>query len=139
MLLIIVNDVREAEEERIAATKAKEEEMRERVKDAPVFQVVERKCVKYIVKTYSTLADKDYGLNNSAELRKVLKKNDDELFEWATKSYTGPNKWYSIVPISRKIEIFDYTLSFESNKELFVFGSTYSSPEIFEEIKTKDL
>lgn len=133
------NEVRKAEEERIAAVKAKEEEMQKKVKDAPVFQVVERKCVKYTVKQYSSFVDKDYGLNNSAELRKVLKKNDDELFEWATKAYVGPNKWYSITPISREVEIFDYTLSFESNEELFVFGSTYSSPEYFKAIMIKNL
>lgn len=133
--------VRQAEEERIKAAEEAQKELEEKVKNAPVFEVKETKTVKYKVNSASSFCDKDYGLDSVETLTNALNLDDDELYEWACKSYSGEKGWYSLRPIERTKKTFDYVLAFSSDSDdsLYTFVSDESSPEYFYELKTDDV
>ena len=132
--------VREAEEERIKAAEEAQKEFEEKVKNAPVFEVKETKTVKYNVAQDYRFYDKDYGLADTEVLTNALNLNDEDLYEWACKSYHGEKSWYSVMPIKRSEKIFDYVLAFSSNdgESLYTFVSDECSPESFDELVTDE-
>lgn len=133
--------VRKAEEERIKAAEEAQRELEEKAKNAPVFEVKETKTVKYKVNSAYSFCDKDYGLDSVETLTNALNLDDDELYEWACKSYSGEKGWYSLRPIERTKKTFDYVLAFSSDSDdsLYTFVSDESSPECFYELKTDDV
>lgn len=130
--------VRKAEEERIKAAEEAQRELEEKAKNAPVFEVKETKTVKYKVNSAYSFCYKDYGLDSVETLTNALNLDDDELYEWACKSYSGEKGWYSLRPIERTKKTFDYVLAFSSDSDdsLYTFVSDESSPECFHELKT---
>lgn len=133
--------VRKAEEERIKAAEEAQRELEEKAKNAPVFEVKETKTIKYKVNSAYSFCDKDYGLDSVETLTNALNLDDDELYEWACKSYSGEKGWYSLRPIERTKKTFDYVLTFSSDSDdsLYTFVSDESSPEYFYELKTDDV
>lgn len=133
--------VRKAEEERIKAAEEAQKEFEEKVKSAPVFEVKETKAVKYVVADSYKLYKEDYGLADVEVLTNALNLNDDDLYEWALKAYSGEKSWYIARPIERTEKIFDYVLTFSSDSDdsLYTFVSDESSPEYFYEFKTDDV
>lgn len=83
----------------------------------------------------------DYGLADVEVLANALNLNDDNLYEWALKAYSGEKSWYITRPIKRTEKIFDYVLTFSSDSDdsLYTFVSDESSPEYFYELKTDDV
>lgn len=132
--------VREAEEERIKAAEEAQRELEEKAKNAPIFEVKETKTVKYVVAQDYMFYDKDYGLADVVTLTNALNLNDEDLYEWARKSYHGEKSWYSVIPIKRFEKIFDYVLAFSSDdgKSLYTFISDECSPESFDELETTE-
>ncbi|MFC2629436.1 MAG: hypothetical protein ACFNX8_03395, partial [Lancefieldella rimae] len=106
--------VRRAEEDRIEAEKEAQKELEEKAKNAPVFEVKEIKTVKYKVAQDYKFYDKDYGLADTEVLTNALNLNDEDLYEWAHKSYHGEKSWYSVIPIERSENTYDYVLAFSS-------------------------
>lgn len=132
------NGVREAEEARIKAAEEAQRELEEKAKNAPVFEVKETKTVRYEVADDYRFYKKDYGLADVETLTNALNLNDEDLYEWADKSYHGEDKWYSVMPIKRCERTFDYTLTYCSDDEtdLHIFVSETYDPECFTEIET---
>lgn len=130
--------VRKAEEERIKAEKEAQEELKEKAKNAPVFSVKETKTVKYKVAQDYKFYDKDYGLADTEVLTNALSLNDEDLYEWACKSYHGEKSWHSVIPIERSEKTFDYVFAFSSDdgESLYTFISDECSPESFDELVT---
>lgn len=129
--------VRQAEEERIKAAEEAQKELEEKAKNAPVFEVKETKTVKYEVASAYKFCDKDYGLADVKTLTDALNLSDEELCEWACKSYSGEKGWYSFSPIKRTEKIFDYTLMYyvdDNETDLRTFVSEEGWPENFEEL-----
>lgn len=128
--------VRKAEEERIKAEKEAQEELKEKAKNAPVFSVKETKTVKYEVASAYKFCDKDYGLDSVETLTNALNLNDEKLYEWACKSYSGEKGWYSFRPIKHTEKTFDYVLSYYNDDEtdLQAFVSEEGWPENFEKL-----
>lgn len=135
------NGVREAEEARVKAAEEAQKELEEKAKNAPVFEVKETKAIKYTVNSAYSFCDKDYGLDSVETLTNALNLNDDDLYEWALKTYSGEKSWYTTRPIERTEKIFDYVLAFSSDSDdsLYTFVSDESSPEYFYELKTDDV
>lgn len=133
--------VREAEEARIKAAEEAQRELEEKAKNAPVFEVKETKAVKYVAADSYRLYKEDYGLADVEVLTNALNLNDDDLYEWALKTYSGEKSWYITRPIERTEKIFDYVLTFSSDSDdsLYTFVSDESSPEYFYELKTDDV
>lgn len=132
------NGVREAEEERIKAAEEAQRELEEKAKNAPVFEVKETKTVKYKVASDYGFYEERYGLADTEVLTNALNLNDDDLYEWALKSYSRERSWYSVTPIERSEKIFDYVLTFSSDdgESLYTFVSDECSPESFDELVT---
>lgn len=132
------NGVREAEEARVKAAEEAQRELEEKAKNAPVFEVKETKTVSYKVAQYYRFYEKDYGLADVVTLTNALNLNDEDLYEWARKSYHGEKSWYSVIPIERSERIFDYMLALASDdgESLFTFISDEYSPESFDELET---
>lgn len=130
--------VRQDEEERIKAAEEAQREFEEKVKNAPVFEVKETKAVKYAATDSYGFCKEDYGLADVEMLTNVFNLNDDDLYEWALKTYIGEKSWYITRPIERTEKIFDYVLTFSSDSDdsLYTFVSDESSPEYFYEFKT---
>ena len=130
--------VREAEEARVKAAEEAQREFEEKVKNAPVFEVKETKTVKYVATDSYRFCKEDYGLADVEVLTNALNLNDDDLYEWALKTYSGEKSWYITRPIERTEKIFDYVLAFSSDSDdsLYIFVSDESSPEYFYEFKT---
>lgn len=130
--------VRRAEEERIKAAEEAQKEFEEKAKNAPVFSVKETKTVKYKVAQDYKFYDKDYGLADTEVLTNALNLNDEDLYEWAGKSYHGEKSWWSVIPIERSEKTFDYVLAFSSDDSdsLYTFVSDECSPESFDELVT---
>lgn len=128
--------VRRAEEERIEAEKEAQKEFEEKAKNAPVFSVKETKTVKYEVANAYKFCDKDYGLADVKTLTDALNLSDEELYEWACKSYSGEKGWYSFRPIKRTEKTFDYVLAYYNDDEtdLQAFVSEEGCPENFEKL-----
>lgn len=126
--------VRQAEEERIKAEEEAQKEFEEKVKNAPVFFVKETKTVKYKVASAYKFCDKSYGLDDVKTLTDTLNLNDEDLYEWACKSYSGEKGWYSFSPIKRTEKTFDYTFTYYNGDktDLRVFVSEEEWPESFE-------
>ena len=135
------NGVREAEEARIKAAEEAQRELEEKVKNAPVFEVKETKAVKYVAADSYRLCKEDYDLADVEVLTNAFNLNDDDLYEWALKTYSGEKSWYTTRPIERTEKIFDYVLTFSSDSDdsLYTFVSNESSPEYFYELKTDDV
>ena len=133
--------VREAEEARIKAAEEAQKELEEIAKNAPVFKVKKTKTVSYEVADDYRFYKKDYGLADVEVLTKVLNFNDEDLYEWADKSYHGENSWYSVMPIKRFEKTFDYVLTYSSGNEddLHTFVSETYDPENFTELETNDV
>lgn len=133
--------VRQDEEERIKAAEEAQKEFEEKVKNAPVFEVKETKTVKYTVADSYRFYKEDYGLADVDVLTNVLNLDDDGLYTWALKAYSGEKSWYIARPIERTEKIFDYVLAFSSDSDdsLYTFVSDESSPEYFYELKTDDV
>ena len=130
--------VREAEEARIKEAEEAQREFEEKVKNAPVFEVKEIKAVKYVAADSYRLYKEDYGLADVEMLTNAFNLNDDDLYEWALKAYSGKKSRYITRPIERTEKIFDYVLAFSSDSgdSLYTFVSDESSPEYFYELKT---
>lgn len=130
--------VRQAEEERIKAAEEAQKELKEKAKNAPVFEVKETKTVKYEVASDYRFYEERYGLADTEVLTNALNLNDDDLYEWALKSYSRERSWYSVTPIERSEKIFDYVLTFSSDdgESLYTFVSDECSPESFDELVT---
>ena len=128
--------VRQAEEERIKAAEEAQKELEEKAKNAPVFSVKETKTVKYEVASAYKFCDKSYGLDDVKTLTDALNLDDEKLYEWACKSYSGEKSWYSFTPIKRTEKTFDYMLAYYGDDEadLHVFVSEESWPENFEKL-----
>lgn len=128
--------VRRAEEDRIEAEKEAQKELEEKAKNAPVFEVKKTKTVKYEVANAYKFCDKDYGLDNVKTLTDTLNLDDEKLYEWACKSYSGEKGWYSFRPIKRTEKTFDYVLSYYNDDEtdLQAFVSEEGWPENFEKL-----
>lgn len=126
--------IRQAEEERIKAAEEAQKELEEKAKNAPVFEVKETKTVKYKVARAYQFCDKDYGLADVKTLTDALNLDDEKLYEWACKSYSGEKDWYSFRPITRTEKTFDYMLAYYGDDEtdLQVFVSEEGWPENFE-------
>lgn len=135
------NGVREAEEARIKAAEEAQREFEEKAKNAPVFEVKETKAVKYVAVDSYKLYKEDYGLADVEVLTNALNLDDDGLYEWALKAYSGEKSWYITRPIERTEKIFDYVLTFSSDSDdsLYTFVSDESSPEYFYDLKTDDV
>lgn len=135
------NGVREAEEARIKAAEEAQRELEEKAKNAPVFEVKETKAVKYVAVDSYRLYKEDYGLADVEVLTNALNLDDDGLYEWALKAYSGEKSWYITRPIERTEKIFDYVLTFSSDSDdsLYTFVSDESSPEYFYDLKTDDV
>lgn len=126
--------IRQAEEERIKAAEEAQKELEEKAKNAPVFEVKETKTVKYKVACAYQFCDKDYGLADVKTLTDALNLDDEKLYEWACKSYSGEKGRYSLVPIKRTEKIFDYTFVYyndDDGTDLQAFVSKESWPENF--------
>lgn len=132
--------IREAEEERIKAAEEAQRELEEKVKNAPIFEVKEIKTISYKVAQDYRFYDKDYGLADTEVLTNALNLNDEDLYEWAHKSYHGEKSWYSIIPIKRSEHTYDYVLAFSSDdgESLYTFVSDVCSPESFDELETTE-
>ena len=130
--------VRRAEEERIKAAEEAQKEFEEKAKNAPVFSVKETKTVKYKVTQDHKFYEKDYGLSDTEVLTNALSLNDEDLYEWACKSYHGEKSWWSVIPIERSEKTFDYVLAFSSDggDSLYTFVSDECSSESFDELVT---
>lgn len=130
--------VREAEEARIKAAEEAQKELEEKAKNVPVFEVKETKTVSYEVADDYRFYEKDYGLADVETLTNALNLNDEDLYEWADKSYHGEKSWYSVMPIRRSEKTYDYTLTYCSGDEddLHTFVSETYDPENFTEIET---
>ncbi len=131
--------VREAEEARIKAAEEAQRELEEKAKNAPVFEVKETKTVSYEVADDYRFYKKDYGLANVETLTNALNLNDEDLYEWANKSYHGEDKWYSVMLIKRYEKTFDYTLTYcssDDETDLHTFVSETYDPENFTESET---
>lgn len=127
--------IRQAEEERIKAAEEAQKELEEKAKNAPVFEVKETKTVKYKVARAYQFCDKDYGLADVKTLTDALNLDDEKLYEWACKIYSGEKGRYSLVPIKRTEKIFDYTFVYyndDDGTDLQAFVSKESWPENFE-------
>lgn len=127
--------IRQAEEERIKAAEEAQKELEEKAKNAPVFEVKETKTVKYKVARAYQFCDKDYGLADVKMLTDALNLDDEKLYEWACKIYSGEKGRYSLVPIKRTEKIFDYTFVYyndDDGTDLQAFVSKESWPENFE-------
>lgn len=133
--------VREAEEARIKAAEEAQRKLEEKAKNAPVFEVKNIKAVKYVVVDSYRLCKENYGLADVEMLTNAFNLNDDDLYEWALKAYSGEKSWYITRPIERTEKIFDYVLAFSSDSDdsLYTFVSDESSPEFFYELKTDDV
>lgn len=133
--------VREAEETRVKAAEEAQRELEEKAKNAPVFEVKETKAVKYVAADSYRFSKEDYGLTDVEMLTNAFNLNDDDLYEWALKAYSGEKSWYITRPIERTEKIFDYVLAFSSDSDgsLYTFVSDESFPEYFYEIKTGDV
>ena len=134
------NGVREAEEAHVKAAEEAQKEFEEKAKNAPVFEVKEMKTVSYKVARDYRFYDKDYGLADTEVLTNAINLNDEDLYEWARKSYHGEKSWYSVIPIERSEKIFDYVLAFSSDDgdSLYTFVSDECSPETFDELETTE-
>ncbi len=130
--------VRQGEEARVKAAEEAQRELEEKVKNAPVFEVKETKTVKYTVADSYRFYKEDYGLADVDVLTNALNLDDDGLYTWALKKYSGEKSWYIARPIERTEKIFDYVLAFSSDSDdsLYTFVSDESSPEYFYELKT---
>lgn len=133
--------VREAEEARIKAAEEAQRELEEKAKNAPVFEVKKTKTVSYEVADDYRFYKKDYGLADVETLTNALNLNDEDLYEWANKSYHGEKNWYSVVPIKRFEKTHDYTLTYCSDDEtdLHTFVSETYDPENFTEIEANEV
>lgn len=133
--------VREAEEARVKAAEEAQKEFEEKAKNTPVFEVKETKAVKYVAADSYRLYKEDYGLADVDVLTNALNLDDDGLYEWALKTYSGEKSWYTTRPIERTEKTFDYVLAFSSDSDdsLYTFVSDESSPEYFYELKTGDI
>lgn len=130
--------VREAEEARVKAAEEAQREFEEKAKNAPVFEVKKTKAVKYVAADSYMFCKEAYGLADVEMLTNTLNLNDDDMYEWALKVYSGEKSWYITRPIERTEKIFDYILAFfsDSDGSLYTFVSDESSPEYFYELKT---
>lgn len=131
--------VREAEEARIKAAEEAQRELEEKAKNVLVFEVKETKTVSYEVADDYRFYKKDYGLANVETLTNALNLNDEDLYEWADKSYHGEDEWYSVMPIRRSEKTYDYTLTYcssDDETDLHTFVSETYDPENFIEIET---
>lgn len=133
------NGVREAEEARIKAAEEAQRELEEKAKNAPVFEVKETKTVSYEVADDYRFYKKDYGLADVETLTNAFNLNDEDLYEWADKSYHGEKNWYSVMPIRRFEKTYDYTLTYcssDDEADLHTFVSETYDPESFTELET---
>lgn len=108
-----------AENLKIAENKRIEEEERnrsfkERLKEAPVFQVKETKTISFEVEPSYRLIKPEYMIGNFETLFDILQKDDKELYEWASKRYKAEGTSYlsDLTPILRKEKTYDYILAY---------------------------
>lgn len=126
--------VRKAEEERIAHEEEAQAELLRKLEDAPVFLVEETETVLYQVSSAYRYKDKDYGLNDPAVLRDALDLDDDAFYEWACKTYKKPNSWYSMKPIKRVENTYDYVLRVDCDDTVYRYVSTMGNPSRFDDV-----
>lgn len=119
-----------AEDKRIKEEEERVERLKEKIKNAPVFIVRETKTICFKVELSYMFIKADYKLNDVEILSDILKKNDKDLYEWASQSYTPiPGSYYgNLRPIELKKKTYDYVLSYmedEDTKKTFVSKEWY--------------
>jgi len=66
------------------------------------------KAVRYITSGSWVFEDKDYGMGDTGALKSALELDDEGLYSWATKEYSGGT--VSLTPIQRQETEFEYQL-----------------------------
>ncbi|KRN55059.1 hypothetical protein IV72_GL000558 [Atopobium minutum] len=112
--------VREAEEERIA-------KRNKALENAPVFEVRDVETVEYEVENYYYLSP-DYGLGDISVLEDALSLDDEQLYEWATKTYRSADGYYFVTPIQRTTETYNYILSVKNDDGVIEYVSNKECP-----------
>lgn len=129
-----------AEENRIKQEEESAKRLKEKIKNAPIFSVRETKTVSFKVESLYYLVKPEYNFNDINILSNILEKDDDKLYEWASKTYEPIRGSYlsSLKPISRKEKTYDYTLEYmedENIKKTYVSEEWY--PQDFVELKSE--
>lgn len=129
-----------AENKRIEEEEKRNRRFKEKLKEAPVFQVKETKTISFEVEPSYRLIKPEYMIDNFETLSNILQKDDKELYEWASKRYKaeGISYFIDLTPILRKEKIYDYILSYmedETTKRIFVSQERY--PQEFIELRTE--
>lgn len=93
-----------AENKRIEEEKERNRKFKEKLKEAPVFQVKETKTISFEVEPSYRLIKPEYMIGNFETLSNILQKDDKELYEWASKRYKaeGTSYFSDLTPILRK-------------------------------------
>jgi hypothetical protein len=129
-----------AENKRIEEEKERNRKFKEKLKEAPVFQVKETKTISFEVEPSYRLIKPEYMIGNFETLSDILQKNDKELYEWASKRYEAKGTSYlsDLTPILRKEKTYDYILAYmedETTEKIFVSQEWY--PQEFIELRTE--
>lgn len=134
------NSVKVAEENRIKEEEERNRRFKEKLKEAPVFQVKETKTISFEVEPLYRLIKPEYMIGNFETLSNILQKDDKELYEWASKRYKAEGTCYfrNLTPILRKEKTYDYILAYmedETTERIFVSEEWY--PQEFIELRTE--
>lgn len=134
------NSVKAAEENRIKEEEERNKRFKEKLKEAPVFQVKETKTISFEVEPSYRLIKPEYMIGNFETLSDILQKNDKELYEWASKRYKAKGTLYlsDLTPILKKEKTYDYILAYmedETTERIFVSQEWY--PQDFIELSTE--
>lgn len=134
------NSVRVAEENRIEEEEERNRRFKEKLKEAPVFQVKNTKTISFEVEPSYRLIKPEYMIGNFETLSDILQKDDKELYEWASKRYKAEGTSYlsDLTPILRKEKTYDYILAYmedETTERIFVSQEWY--PQDFIELCTE--
>ena len=76
--------------------------------DGVVFKKEPITCVKYVTCGSWCFEEKDYGMGDIDTLRDAIELDDEGLYSWATKEYSGGT--FSLTPIQRQETEFEYQL-----------------------------
>lgn len=134
------NSVKAAEENRIKEEEKRNRRFKEKLKEAPVFQVKETKTISFEVEPSYRLIKPEYMIGNFETLSDILQKNDKELYKWASKRYIAKGASYlsDLTPILKKEKTYDYILAYmedETTERIFVSQEWY--PQDFIELRTE--
>ena len=128
-----------AENKRIEEEEERNRRFKEKLKEAPAFQVKETKTISFEVEPSYRLIKLEYMIGNFEILSDILQKDDKELYEWASKRYKAKGIYLSdLTPILRKEKTYDYILAYmedETTERIFVSQEWY--PQDFIELRTE--